>query len=86
MQMNSIPHRKEGEVVLLDSILIIININNDCQEGTRYRNWGWAFNKIDKRNNCYIEELVGLDISPFMIKAVEHNFLNDSSVKVVEHD
>jgi ubiquinone/menaquinone biosynthesis C-methylase UbiE len=31
-------------------------------------------------------EVVALDISPMMIKAVKDNFPNDSSVTIIEHD
>jgi SAM-dependent methyltransferase len=39
------------------------------------------------KDNCpSLEEAIGLDVSPSMIEVIKTNFLNDPSVKVVEHD
>lgn len=81
---NSIPHRKEGEAVLLDLIL-----SSSTTAVKRILDIGTGDGRLIRLIKDHlpdIEEVVGLDISPFMIKAVERNFLNDSSVKVVEHD
>jgi tRNA (cmo5U34)-methyltransferase len=42
--------------------------------------------KLIKSHLSNVEEIVALDVSPIMIKAVQDNFSNDSMVKVVEHD
>ena len=83
---NSIPHRKEGEVVLLDLILSSSTSTTTVKRVLDIGTGDGRLIRLIKEHLPDIEELVGLDISPFMIKAVEHDFLNDSSVKVVEHD
>ncbi len=40
--------------------------------------------KENTRKSCI--EFVALDISPTMLKSLKHNFANDASVKVIEHD
>lgn len=42
--------------------------------------------KLIKPHLSDVEEIIALDVSPIMIKAVQHNFSNDSMVKVIEHD
>ena len=81
---NSIPHRKEGEAVLLD--LILSSSTTAVKRILDIGTGDGRLIRLIKDHLPYIEEVVGLDISPFMIKADERKFLNDSSVKVVEHD
>jgi ubiquinone/menaquinone biosynthesis C-methylase UbiE len=42
--------------------------------------------KLIKSSLSQNTEVVALDVSPIMIKAIKDNFPNDSSVKVIEHD
>jgi tRNA (cmo5U34)-methyltransferase len=81
---DNIPHRKEGESVLLDilSTTTTTNVNRILDIGTG----DGRLIKLIKSQLPKIEEVVALDVSPLMIKAVKNNFSNDPSVKVIEHD
>ena len=83
---NKIPNRKEGEAILIDlvssSTLTTSSVKRILDIGTG----DGRLIKLIKDSIPDIEEVIGLDISPLMIKAVEHNFSNDSSVRIVEHD
>jgi len=75
-----IPHRSEGETVLIDSIPI--NAKRILDIGTG----DGRLIKLIKSSLSQNTEVVALDVSPIMIKAIKDNFPNDSSVKVIEHD
>ena len=74
-----IPHRSEGEAILIDHISINAKKILDMWTGNG------RLIKLIKANRPDIEA-VALDVSPIMIKAIKDNFPNDSSVKVIEHD
>jgi tRNA (cmo5U34)-methyltransferase len=74
-----IPHRMEGETVLLDHIPISIKRVLDLGTGN-----GRLLKMIRIiRPNV---EGVGIDISPAMLKAAKESFFGDPSVKVFKHD
>ncbi len=77
---DTIPHRKEGESVLID------NIPKNAKRILDIGTGDGRLIKLIKSHLPNIEELVALDISPIMIKAVKDNFSNDSTVIVIEHD
>jgi tRNA (cmo5U34)-methyltransferase len=82
---DNIPHRKEGESVLLDILsttTTTTNVNRILDIGTG----DGRLIKLIKSQLPKIEEVVALDVSPLMIKAVKNNFSNDPTVKVIEHD
>ncbi len=74
-----IPHRTEGEVVLLDHIPI---------NAKRVLDLGTGDGRLLKMLRMDRPDLkgVGLDISPAMLKAAQDNFVGDKSVKIIEHD
>ncbi len=78
--VDTIPHRKEGEAELIDCIPRNTKRVLDIGTGD-----GRLIKRI-KHNLPNIDEVVALDVSPLMIKAVKDNFSSDSTVKVVEHD
>jgi tRNA (cmo5U34)-methyltransferase len=77
---DTIPHRSEGESVLLD------NIPKNAKRILDLGTGDGRLIKLIKSHLSNVEEIVALDVSPIMIKAVQDNFSNDSMVKVVEHD
>jgi tRNA (cmo5U34)-methyltransferase len=77
---DTIPHRSEGESVLLD------NIPKNAKRILDLGTGDGRLIKLIKSHLSNVEEIVALDVSPIMIKAVHDNFSNDSMVKVVEHD
>jgi tRNA (cmo5U34)-methyltransferase len=77
---NNIPHRTEGESVLLDHIPL--NAKRVLDLGTG----NGRLIKILNEERPNIEEAVAIDVSPFMLKAIRENFADDSSVKIIEHD
>jgi tRNA (cmo5U34)-methyltransferase len=77
---NNIPHRAEGESVLLDHIAL--NAKRVLDLGTG----NGRLIKILNEERPNIEEAVAIDVSPFMLKAIRENFADDSSVKIIEHD
>ena len=77
---DTIPHRSEGESVLLD------NIPKNAKRILDLGTGDGRLIKLIKSHLSNVEEIVALDVSPIMIKAVKDNFSNDSMVKVVEHD
>jgi tRNA (cmo5U34)-methyltransferase len=77
---DTIPHRSEGESVLL------ANIPKNAKRILDLGTGDGRLIKLIKSHLSNVEEIVALDVSPIMIKAVQDNFSNDSMVKVVEHD
>src|SRR5919108_3888290 len=77
---DNLPHRTEGEVVLLDHV---------SKDASRILDLGTGDGrllrllKIDRPN---MNEAIALDVSPTMLKAARDRFANDNTVKVVEHD
>jgi tRNA (cmo5U34)-methyltransferase len=76
---DNIPHRTEGEAVLLDHV---------PQDAKRILDLGTGNGRLIrllKIDNPKIEA-VALDTSPTMLNAARQYFSNDSSVKIVKHD
>ena len=77
---DNIPHRTEGEAVLLDHV---------SKDASRLLDLGTGDGrllrllKIDRPN---MNEAIALDVSPTMLKAARDHFTNDNTVKVAEHD
>jgi Lhr-like helicase len=64
---NNIPHRTEGESVLLDHIPL--NAKSVLNLGTR----NGRLIKILNEERPNIEEAVAIDVSPFILKAIREN-------------
>ena len=77
--IDAIPHRSDGEEVLLDHIPVSAKRVLDLGTGNG------RLLKIIKVIRPNVEG-VGVDISPTMLKAARENFAGDQSIKVVEHD
>jgi SAM-dependent methyltransferase len=77
--IDAIPHRSDGEEVLLDHIPVSAKRVLDLGTGNGRL---LKMIKIIRPN----VEGVGVDISPTMLKAARENFAGDQSIKVVEHD
>ncbi len=76
---DSLPHRSEGESVLLDHIPK--NVKRILDLGTG----DGRLIKLIKAKMPNIEA-IALDISPTMLKATRDHFADDSTVKIIEHD
>ena len=74
-----VPHRAEGEAVLLEHIPIDAKRVLDLGTGNG------RLLKMIKANRPNIKT-VGIDISPTMLKVAQESFVGDRSVKVIEHD
>jgi tRNA (cmo5U34)-methyltransferase len=77
--LDNIPHRKEGESILIENIPV---------DAKRILDIGTGDGRLIRLIKAVLPkiEVVALDVSPVMIKAVKENFSNDSTVKVIEHD
>ena len=75
---DSLPHRSEGEAVLIEHITKDTNRILDLGTGDG------RLIRLTKKNRPDLEA-VALDVSPTMLKAARAHF-NDSKVKVIEHD
>ena len=77
---DSLPHRSEGESVLIDHL----------PEGTkRILDLGTGDGRLIKLIKAVypdIKEAIALDVSPTMLKSARDHFAGDSSVKIVDHD
>ena len=76
---DNIPHRTEGEAVLLDYVPKGAGRILDLGTGNGHL---IRLLKIDRPKM----EAVALDTSPIMLRAARKQFDNDSSIKVIEHD
>jgi tRNA (cmo5U34)-methyltransferase len=77
--VDTVPHRMEGEAVLLDHVPYSVKRVLDLGTGN-----GRLLKMIRiKRPNV---EAVGIDISPAMLKAAKESFFGDPLVKVFKHD
>jgi tRNA (cmo5U34)-methyltransferase len=77
--VDTVPHRTEGEAVLLEHIPI--NAKKVLDLGTG----NGRLLKMIKANRPNIKG-VGLDISPTMIRVAQKSFAADKSIKIIEHD
>lgn len=76
---DQIPHRTEGEAVLLEQIPRSAQRILDLGTGNGRL---LALLKIDRpQSNC-----IALDFSPTMLEAARRQFANDSTIEVVEHN
>jgi tRNA (cmo5U34)-methyltransferase len=76
---DEVPHRAEGEAVLLEHIPINAKTVLDLGTGN-----GRLLKMIKARRSNIMG--IGLDISPTMLKMAGDNFALDNSIKVIEHD
>ena len=77
---DNLPHRTEGEAVLIDHIPKDANRILDLGTGDG------RLIRLIKIARPDIKEAVALDVSPTMLKAARDHFANDSKIKVIEHD
>jgi ubiquinone/menaquinone biosynthesis C-methylase UbiE len=76
---DSLPHRSEGESVLIDHLPE--NTKRILDLGTG----DGRLIKLIKANHPDIEA-IALDVSPTMLKSARDHFAGDSRVEVIEHD
>jgi tRNA (cmo5U34)-methyltransferase len=76
---DTLPHRTEGEAVLIDHLSA--NTKRVLDLGTG----DGRLIRLIKANRPDIEA-VALDVSPTMLKSAREQFANDASVKITEHD
>ena len=79
--VESFPYRKEGDTVLLQHIPENAVRILDIGAGD-----GQLIRKIKESSHRSDVEFVALDISPVMLESLKDNFVNDTRVKVIEHD
>jgi len=77
---DTLPHRSEGEAVLIDHLPENTRRILDLGTGD-----GRLIRSI-KVNKPDIEEAVALDVSPTMLKSAREHFANDSRIKIIEYD
>ena len=77
---DNLPHRSEGESVLIDHLPESTKRILDLGTGDG------RLIRLIKANRSDIEEAVALDVSPTMLKSAREHFAKDSSVKITEHD
>ncbi len=76
---DNLPHRPEGEAVLIDHL---------PENPKRVLDLGTGDGRLIRlimENNPNIEA-VALDVSPTMLKSARDYFANDPSIKIIEHD
>jgi tRNA (cmo5U34)-methyltransferase len=78
--IDNIPHRIEGEMVLLEHVPVGVKRVLDIGTGNG------RLLSIIKINRPRIKDAIGVDISPTMLKTAEERFISDRSVKVFRHD
>ena len=76
---DSLPHRSEGESVLLDHL---------PKNTKRILDLGTGDGRLIRLIKAKMPtiEAIALDISPTMLKAAREHFANDSKVKIIGHD
>jgi tRNA (cmo5U34)-methyltransferase len=77
---DNLPHRSEGEAVLIGHLPE--NTRRVLDIGTG----DGRLIRLIKANRPDIEEAVALDVSPTMLKSARDHFAGDSTVKIIEHD
>ena len=84
--VDKIPNRKEGEAILMDLVSFSTSTTSSVKRILDIGTGDGRLIKLIKESLPDIDEVVGVDISPLMIKTAENNFSNDSHIKIVEHD
>ena len=77
---DNLPHRSQGETVLIDHLPE--NTRRILDLGTG----DGRLIRLIKVNKPDIEEAVALDVSPTMLKSAKDHFANDSRIKIIEYD
>jgi ubiquinone/menaquinone biosynthesis C-methylase UbiE len=77
---DNLPHRSEGESVLIDHLPE--NTKRILDLGTG----DGRLIRLIKENKLDIEEAIALDVSPTMLKSAREHFVNNSHVKIIQHD
>jgi SAM-dependent methyltransferase len=77
---DSLPHRTEGESVLIDHLPK--NIKRVLDLGTG----DGRLIKLIKAFYPDLEEAIAVDVSPTMLKSAGEHFAGDSKVKIIDHD
>lgn len=77
--IDDIPHRNEGEAILLEHVPTAARRILDLGTGNG------RLLRVIKLNRPHVEA-VGVDVSPMMLKEARVSFLGNDSVKVIEHD
>jgi tRNA (cmo5U34)-methyltransferase len=77
---DNLPHRSEGESVLIDHLPEHTKRVLDLGTGDG------RLIRLIKANRPDIEEAVALDVSPTMLKSAREHFAGDSSVNIIKHD
>ncbi|MEO1429840.1 MAG: class I SAM-dependent methyltransferase [Cyanobacteria bacterium J06633_8] len=78
-QADNIPHRTEGEAVLLEEVPLTVKRILDLGTGDGRL---LALLKIERHN----VESLAVDFSPTMLEAAKSRFQDDSTVEVIEHN
>ena len=76
---DTIPHRSEGESVLID------HLPEDTRRILDLGTGDGRLIRLIKANRPEIEA-VAIDVSPTMLKSAREHFANDSKVMIIEHD
>ena len=76
---DTIPHRSEGESVLIE------HLPEDTKRILDLGTGDGRLIRLIKVNRPEIEA-VAIDVSPTMLKSAREHFANDSKVKIIEHD
>ena len=78
---DSLPHRIEGEDILIEHIPLHSKRILDLSTGN-----GRLIGLLKNNKKLNIIEAIGLDLSPLMIKNAKDEFSGDYSVKIMEYD
>ena len=79
--MDTTGHRIEGGAVLLEHIPV-----NTTRRILDLGTGNGRLIKLLKKHVPNIAEVVGIDVSSYMIKAARENFDDDAYIKIIEHD
>ena len=77
---NTLPHRTEGEAVLLE------HISTDAKRILDLGTGDGRLVKLLKIGRSDMEEAIAVDASPTMLKSLRERFGNDPDVRMAEHD
>ena len=76
---DTLPHRSEGESVLID------HLPEDTKRILDLGTGDGRLIRLIKANRPEIEAMA-IDVSPTMLRSAREHFANDSKVKIIEHD